>query len=114
MDQLCLTKICQKVTHTSTNGLTFGAEVNDKHFKLLFLDIRLVNTILGISLLNLKNTDSLILINKGALAEQMEQHLAYMRPHYEPPRLYYLDREKTGSNAEIDYLITSNRNIIPV
>ncbi len=115
VDQLCLAKICQKITHTSANGLPFGAEVNEKHFKLLFLDIGLVNTILGISLLNLKNTDSLILINKGALAEQMiGQHLAYMRPDYEPPRLYYWNREKTGSNSEIDYLITSNRNIIPV
>lgn len=115
IDQLCLAKICEKIYHTSANGLPFGAEISDKNFKLLFLDIGLVNTILGINLLDLKNTDNLILINKGALAEQIiGQHLAYMRPYYEPPKLFYWSREKAGSSAELDYLVSSNRIIVPI
>jgi predicted AAA+ superfamily ATPase len=115
IDKLCLAKICEKVFHSSANGVPLGAEINERHFKILFLDIGLVNTILGVNLLNLKDNDSLILVNKGALAEQMiGQHLAYLRPEYEQPKLYYWNREKVGANSEVDYLITYNMDIIPV
>lgn len=115
LDQLCLAKIAEKVLHTSANGIPLGAEINSKQFKVIFLDIGLANTLLGINLLNLIQDEALDLVNKGALAEQLiGQQLLYLRPRYEAPKLFYWAREKAGSAAEIDYIVSLNQHVIPV
>ncbi len=115
LDQLCLAKVAEKVFHTSANGTPLAAEKNDKRFKVIFLDIGLVNTLLGINLLNIIHAESLSLINQGALAEQLiGQQLLYLRPPYEAPKLFYWSREKPGSAAELDYIVNLNQYIIPI
>ncbi len=115
LDKLCLAKIATKVFHTSANGIPLGAEQNDKRFKVIYLDIGLVNTILGLNLLDLMQAESLMLVNQGALAEQLiGQQLLDLRPLYETPRLFYWSRDKKGSEAELDYIVNLQQHIIPV
>ncbi|MCK5648900.1 MAG: ATP-binding protein [Gammaproteobacteria bacterium] len=110
-----LAKIFYKVKHSSANGIPLRAEVNDKIFKPLFLDIGLVASSLGLKLTQLTADDNNIMVNQGALAEQfIGQHLLYSRQYYEKPELFYWNREARNSSAEVDYLLSINNTIIPV
>ena len=42
-----------------------------------------------------------------------QELLAYRQP-YKRPMLYYWHKETRGSNAEVDYLIQSEQNILPI
>jgi predicted AAA+ superfamily ATPase len=103
-----------KVRQTNASGLPLSAQINDKKFKLLFLDIGLVKAsqMLDTELLQQKD---LLLINRGVMAEQFvgQELLAYSDP-YLPQHLYYWDRDKVGGTAEVDYVININERIIPV
>jgi len=69
---------------------------------------------LKLSVLDLAKTD-LSLINSGALAEQfVGQHLLYADPSFQDPALYYWAREAKSAAAELDYVVTAERQIVPV
>lgn len=112
---LSLAKVGFKVRHTAANGVPLGAEADDKHFKILFLDVGLTVTATGLQSRDLEQAEDLLLVNRGALAEQfVGQHLLYSGATWESPQLYYWVREKEGSNAEVDYLLSSGAEILPV
>ena len=80
---LCMAKVSYKVCGSSCNGLPLGAEANERLFKVIFLDVGLISTNLGINHLTLANVDELILINNGNVCEQfVGQHLLYSLPQY--------------------------------
>ncbi|MBW2367133.1 MAG: DUF4143 domain-containing protein, partial [Deltaproteobacteria bacterium] len=85
-----------------------------KKFKLLFLDIGLLQNAMGIS----KETylsKNLIAVYKGLVAEQfIGQQLLSLEKHYKEPTLYYWVREKKGSSAEVDYLWQKGEHILPI
>lgn len=112
---LAMANIIAIVYHSAANGVPLGAQINEKIFKLIFLDAGLLSTQLGLSFLDLHDIAELNMVHGGMLAEQfIGQHLLYMRPYYEPPDLYYWRREKKSSQAEIDYVITHRQNVIPI
>ena len=102
-----------QIIHSHASGLPLGAETKDTIFKLLFLDIGLMQYQMGITK-DLFNSD-LSLIHKGSLAEQIVgQELLAIQPSYQAPNLYYWHRTEKNSQAEIDYLIQSGKHIIPI
>ena len=110
LQQLCLARVAWKIHHSSANGVPLGAEKNDRLFKVLFLDVGLVSTSLGLSYLDLVN--ELELVNIGNIVEQfVGQHLLYSDLSYEEPKLYYWVREKKSSSAELDYVINIGQQI---
>jgi predicted AAA+ superfamily ATPase len=112
---LAMAKIITLVYHSASNGVPLGAQINEKLFKLIFLDAGLLSTQLGLSFLDLHNCAELNFVHGGMLAEQfIGQHLLYMKPYYEPPHLYYWRREMKSSQAEIDYVISHRQKIIPI
>ena len=112
---LSLARVAYRVRHTAANGIPLGAEADDRKFKALFLDVGLMATASGLTLLDLEQAEDVMMINRGALCEQLVgQHLLYSAPSWEEPQLFYWAREKRGSSAEIDYVISQNRQIIPV
>jgi len=114
LDQLCMARVAYKVNHTAANGVPLGAEVNERYFKVLYLDVGLTCAALHLNILDLAKED-LTLVNSGAVAEQfIGQHLLYSGPYYETPALHYWVREAKSAAAEIDYLITEGQQIIPV
>ena len=69
---------------------------------------------LHLNILDLRK-DDLTLVNNGAIAEQfIGQHLLYSGPFYESPSLHCWAREAKSAAAEIDYLLSSGQQIIPV
>ncbi|MDX1901974.1 MAG: AAA family ATPase [Gammaproteobacteria bacterium] len=107
--------VCHKVQNVSANGIPLGAEIKSKIFKIILIDVGLVSTILGLKLHQFSNVDDILVINKGALAEQVVgQLLRLLSPFYVEPTLHYWSRESASSNAEIDYLIQDNQRLIPI
>jgi len=115
LDLLVKARLCHTVQSTNANDIPVGAEINEKNFKIILIDIGLTSTILGINLYQFKSMDDILLMNKGALAEQVVgQLLRSLSPYYINPKLYYWHRESQSSNAEIDYLIQDNQRLIPI
>ena len=106
--------VIESIYATPAAGLPLSAQVNYKKFKLLFLDIGLVNRTMGTTINDLINED-ITLVNKGALAEQLvgQELLAYASS-FEDIKLHYWEREKAGSQAEVDYVMAFDSKIIPI
>lgn len=115
LDLLIKARVCTKVKGTAANGVPLEAEIKDNYLKMIFLDIGLCCSALGITLNQLLPFDEINLINKGSLAEQVVgQLLRSIYPPYIEPNLYYWLREEKQSNAELDYVIQFENKIIPV
>lgn len=114
LQQLCMARVAYKVRHTSANGVPLEAEVSERDFKTLYMDVGLMCSALHLTLLDLRR-EELSLINNGALAEQfVGQHLLYSGPWYQAPALHYWMREAKSASAEVDYVIAQGQQIIPV
>ncbi len=112
---LSLARVAYRVRHTAANGIPLGAEADERKFKALFLDVGLMATASGLTLLDLERAEDVMMVNRGALCEQLVgQHLLYSVPSWEEPQLFYWAREKRGSSAEVDYVISQGRKVIPV
>lgn len=108
-------KICHRIQCCAANGIPLAAEVKEKYFKEIFLDIGLCNALLGISFSQINSVQEIITINNGSIAEQIVgQLLRMIEPPYIEPSLYYWLREEPGSNAEIDYVIQHGSRAIPI
>ena len=106
--------VITSVYSTSANGLPLITHMQEKKFKLVFLDVGLMKRAANLDLEMLLTTDP-ILLNRGAIAEQFvgQELIAYQDP-YAQPTLYYWSREQRGSSAEVDYLINIDNNIVPI
>ena len=106
--------ILYRVKNTSGAGIPLESHAKDRYFKVIFLDIGLMHTINGMDQ-EIVLGDNLTDIYKGALAEQFvgQELLAYTSP-YHKESLYYWARDKRGSSAEIDYLIQTSHQIVPL
>ena len=106
--------IIHTVYSTSASGLPLNIGVNEKKYKLLFLDVGLVmhETKLDSDILL---QEDLMLLNRGQIVEQFvgQELLAYGKS-YEQQQLFYWHREKPSSQAEIDYVINVGPEIFPI
>ena len=103
--------ILHRVFANTASGIPLAVQKNEKKFKLLFLDIGL----LPHSAESILDAEDLTLINQGSLAEQFvgQEFITYAKP-YSRSTLYYWEREKSGANAEVDYVIEMGPHVIPI
>ena len=104
-------RLFTKVTATNPSGLPLAAGVIDKTFKAIMLDIGLFSHLSGINIAKEYQQTDLLSISKGALAEQFVGQEFIASGH---SKLYYWSRQAKSSNAETDYLIENENEIIPV
>ncbi len=115
LDLLVKAKIASLVKSTAANGVPLEAELKDKIFKVIFLDIGLCSSALGIRMHHLSEVADLNLMNQGSLSEQVVgQMLRTIEPAYLEPHLYYWLREEKDANAELDYVIQHENKVIPI
>jgi len=115
LDLLSKARVCHRIVSTSANGLPLGAEVDERFLKVIMLDCGLCSASLGLSLHQLRSVSEISIINSGGMAEQLVgQLLRTLTPAYMPPSLYYWLREKKGAEAEIDYIIQYENQVIPI
>jgi hypothetical protein len=106
--------------HSSCSGVPIKSRINEKIYKLYFLDIGLLNYLDGLEWSHISALNERTLLNEGVLAEQfITQHLAYLLKGLEPPDLFnfhnltsfVVKRNGTGLLME-DYLIDNLLNSI--
>ncbi len=103
------------VIHSSANGIPLGVESNPQKEKMLLLDTGIFQQLNNLDLSEQFVTNDYNVINKGNVAELfVGLELIKSSSAYNPFTLYYWQREKVGANAEIDYLIQKNNEIIPI
>ena len=114
LHKLQLARVIHIVNATNANGLPLKSEVNEKKFKIFFLDIGLLQNALEIDAKEMASFELTDLF-RGILAEQFvaQELLAYSDPYIDR-HLYFWDRQKTGSTAEVDFVINLSGQIIPI
>jgi len=107
--------VVNSVTHTAGQGIPLGAHSKPDQFKLIMLDIALTQMLLGITSENWILKPEITFINKGNIAESfVGQELLSYSDSYQESSLYFWCRQKSSSQAEIDYLISKRNKVIPV
>lgn len=101
--------------HSNCSGLPLASGVEERIYKLYFLDVGLWNYISGVEWPMISKLDERSLLSEGVLAEQfIAQHLAYQYQGEEAPQLFYWLRKGKSSNAEVDFVFSKNNQIIPI
>jgi predicted AAA+ superfamily ATPase len=100
--------------HCHGNSVPLKGEEDLNTKKLFFLDVGLVNCLMGISYEVLSQIEKLTYNSKGVVTEQfVAQHLAYLRPE-KLPYLFYWLKDKANHKAEIDFLMEHEGEVIPL
>ncbi len=115
IELLILAGLVIPVTHSSSNGIPLGAEIDPKKRKMLVFDTGVFQRLLGLNIGELMISDSFEVVNKGALAElSVGLEMSKLASHYHNDQLYYWQRESVSGNAEIDYVFQKGRTIVPI
>ncbi len=113
IDLLANARICHKVYHSHCAGLPLDADIKETVYKLMFMDIGVMNHICGNDWRFLQSFPDHELVNAGAVAEQfVGQHLIMGQGR--GPALNYWVRQAKTANAEVDYVISHGPLIVPV
>ncbi|HBQ20335.1 MAG: hypothetical protein A2Z91_05855 [Deltaproteobacteria bacterium GWA2_38_16] len=115
LELLIKSGLIYRVYHTSANGIPLGAQINQKKFKVILFDLGIHQRLLGLNLSDHMLKDPMDLISKGNLAELFVglELMAYHDPTIRP-QLYYWHRESRASNAEVDYVVQRENEILPI
>ncbi len=105
--------VIKRIVSTSASGLPLVTTANEKKFKLQFLDVGLVQCVSGLGEELLRS--DIHRLNGGSLAEQVvgQLLLSYQDP-YLLPQLFYWARDRTGSKAEVDFVMNISGIIVPI
>lgn len=114
LELLSTAGIIQRVYNTDARGIPLGAEVDERHFKVIFIDTALAQAILGLNMKDWFLNPLEAFVNKGPLVEACvgQELLAYAYPHTKSP-LYFWQNLARSSEAEIDYLV-QHGHITPI
>lgn len=112
---LTLAGLIKPVTHSDGNGVPLGAEENCNYTKYLFLDLGLMQTMLGTPAANVLLSSDVDFVNKGA-ASEMFVGLELVKSHdcFQKAEMYYWQNLSRGTNAEIDYLVVKDGIVVPI
>jgi predicted AAA+ superfamily ATPase len=106
--------VIYRVKQTSGSGLPLGAGASDRNFKVLFLDVGLMQHLCGLAGELLAASD-ILAVHAGAVAEQyVGQELIARTDPFLAPGLYYWAREARTSNAEVNYLVQYGPSVLPL
>jgi predicted AAA+ superfamily ATPase len=103
------------IYHSSANGIPLGAQINRKFTKYIPFDTGIFQRFLGLNIGEILIGQTLEQINKGDIAELfVGMEILKAMPTNRHSQLYYWQREKNGSHAQVDYLFQKGNAIIPI
>lgn len=115
LETLILAGLVYPVTHSSANGIPLGAEINEKYRRMILFDTGLLQRILNLEISDILSSDDIQVVNRGAIAETfVGTELVKSASCYSTYPLYCWHREKSGSNAEVDYVVQLGTRIFPI
>jgi hypothetical protein len=107
--------IIYPVVHSSSNGIPLGAQTNDKFKKYLLFDTGIFQRFINLNFSELFLNTEISLANKGSIAELFTGlELIKNQPKQMAATLYYWQKERNGSQAEVDYVIEFSDKVIPM
>jgi predicted AAA+ superfamily ATPase len=115
LDLLSLSGLIIPVVHTAANGVPLGAGINPKYRKFHFIDVGLMQSLLGIQPADILLVDETDFVNKGRLSEVFAGlELMKYGNCLKKPELYYWQRMERNAQAEVDYVINYNGKVHPI
>ena len=110
------------MSHTASNGLPLGAEVNDKFRKYICIDSGLLLRMLDMDMGGAQELTQTILagaaaelVNKGGIAEMV---LGWELVKYASPQskhdIFYWENTAGGTSSEVDYVTANNLKVMPI
>jgi len=115
LELLIMAGLVYPVTRTAANGVPLGAEINPKHRRMIMLDTGLFQRILNLDASQILISDDFKSVNNGSIAEIfVGLELLKGASCYDPQQLYYWQRDKKQSNAQVDYVVQRGEKIIPI
>ncbi len=110
-ESLIMARIARKVKSVSSPRIPLEVNASDRKFKNVFLDIGMMNRIMGIDYNETLDHHNLLAIYRGQLAEQFvgQEFVVALNN-----QLYYWSRDAKNSSAEVDFLILQEGSFIPV
>lgn len=115
LEHLHLARLISKVVHSNCNGIPLQAEQDPKAYKLLFLDVGLMNTICGLEWSDSQHAAGVRQVNQGIAAEQfVGQHLLAKQSDSVNRELNYWLRERRTYNAEVDFVVALGDHVAPI
>ena len=108
--------VLTRVNRTPGNAVPLGAGEDARNFKAFALDIGLAARQMGLQPSSLKRPlDAKFIADRGGLCEQfVAENLKCAMPEYLPHELYHWERMKTGSDAEVDFMIAVEASALPL
>ena len=115
LEMLIMAGLVLPVTHSAANGIPLGAEINPKFQRMFLFDTGLFQRALGLEIAQIFENNDFKTVNRGALAEIfVGLELVKNAFCYSKFPLYYWQREKSQSSAQIDFVMQKGEKIIPV
>jgi predicted AAA+ superfamily ATPase len=107
--------IINRVYKNDGQGIPIGAGVDLSDFKIIFLDVGLTKALLRYDISTWLLNPLETFVNKGELVEAFvgQELLAYSDP-IDRSKLYYWRNVQGDKSAEVDYLIQSRNEIVPI
>jgi len=107
--------LLNKVICSSGQGVPLGAQAKLNDFKVIFLDVALTQALLRLDIVPWLLNPETMLINSGQIIEAFvgQELLAYSDP-IRKESLFYWRRQKSTSQAEIDYLVQIRNQVVPI
>ncbi|MBU2601704.1 MAG: ATP-binding protein [Actinobacteria bacterium] len=111
LELLQLAQLVHKIRATSAAVVPLAASASDSRFKVVMLDIGIMQALSGLNADAIVSEDDLLAVYRGALAEQFvgQELLAGGQDE-----LYFWSREARSSSAEVDFLATVGGRIRPI
>jgi predicted AAA+ superfamily ATPase len=111
LELLRLAQLLHKIRATSAAGLPLAASASENRFKVIMLDVGIMQNLCGLSAATIISEDDLLAVYRGALAEQLVGQELLAGGQAE---LFFWSREAKGSSAEVDFLATVGSRIRPI
>lgn len=114
LEQLKWIGLIHKIFFNQASGIPLRSQKKDNSFKLAFLDVGLLQSATELDYDSTFNED-ILQINSGVIAEQfVGQELIAYSGFYDSKELYFWEREKKTSTAELDYVAQYGRYIVGI
>ncbi|WP_310556859.1 DUF4143 domain-containing protein [Flavobacterium sp.] len=114
LELLQMAGLLYDVTHSASNGIPIGGEINMKKRKYILFDTGIYQRILGLELGTIFLNENTELVNKGKIAELFIGIELKKNSQDVLSSLHYWQREAKSSQAEVDYVIQNETKIIPI
>lgn len=115
IDLLSQARVVTKVFNTNSQGIPLKKGIDPNTFKLLFLDVGLLNVGLRLDWWDIINMSERELLNEGPLAEQfIGQHIREWHDDFEEAEIFYWLREGRSNAAEVDFIFQKSRDLVGI